>query len=73
MAKGQGFTAEEWPTVEAMRGKAVCRCHGGKGGAPKGKANGAWRHGHYAGDALTVRQAIAALNRLARATVDEFD
>lgn len=57
----------------AMRGKAVCRCHGGKGGAPKGKANGAWRHGHYAGDALTVRQAIAALNRLARATVDEFD
>jgi hypothetical protein len=29
----------------AMRGKRVCRMHGGKVGAPKGARNGAWRHG----------------------------
>jgi hypothetical protein len=31
----------------AVRGWKVCRFHGARGGAPKGKANGAWKHGHY--------------------------
>jgi len=29
----------------AIRGKRVCRLHGGKGGAPRGRRNGAWRDG----------------------------
>jgi hypothetical protein len=28
-----------------MRGKSVCRLHGGKGGDPKGEKNGAYRTG----------------------------
>ena len=31
----------------AVREWNVCRFHGARGGAPKGKANGAWKHGHY--------------------------
>jgi hypothetical protein len=29
----------------AMRGKRVCRMHGGKGGAPRGERNGSYIHG----------------------------
>jgi len=29
----------------AMKGRKVCRMHGGKGGAPKGERNGNYRHG----------------------------
>lgn len=32
-------------TQPAMRGRRVCRLHGGKGGAPRGLRNGAWRGG----------------------------
>jgi hypothetical protein len=31
----------------AMRGKPVCRLHGGKGGGPKGEQSGAYRTGFY--------------------------
>jgi len=34
-----------------MRGKTVCRLHGGKGGGPKGERNGAYRTGRYTGEA----------------------
>ena len=30
-----------------VRGWNVRRFHGARGGAPKGKANGAWKHGRY--------------------------
>ena len=33
----------------AVRGWKVCRFHGARGGAPEGKANGAWKNGHYSG------------------------
>jgi hypothetical protein len=31
----------------AMRGKAVCRMHGGKGGAPRGVRHGNYRTGRH--------------------------
>ena len=40
----------------AMRGKARCRLHGGKSpGAPKGEANGTWRHGAATNEAKALR------------------
>jgi hypothetical protein len=39
----------------AVRGWNVCRFHGAQGGAPKGEANGAWKHGHYSEDAMAER------------------
>jgi len=53
----------------AVRGWKVCRFHGARGGAPKGKANGAWRHGRYSGEATTVRRLAMALMRSARNTI----
>jgi hypothetical protein len=34
----------------AARSWKVCRSHGARGGAPKGKANGAWKHGRFTGE-----------------------
>ncbi len=54
----------------AVRGWTVCRFHGARGGAPKGKANGAYRHGLYTAEAIPVaagsarRIAFLAKNRL---------
>lgn len=39
----------------AVRGWNVCRFHGARGGAPKGKANGAWKHGLYSERAKAER------------------
>ena len=39
----------------AVRGWTVCRFHGARGGAPKGEANGAWKHGYYSGAAKAER------------------
>ena len=39
----------------AVREWNVCRFHGARGGAPKGKANGAWKHGHYSQSARAER------------------
>ena len=50
----------------AMRGRPVCRVHGGKGGAPKGKANGAYRTGHYTAEAKAERRQMRALIREVR-------
>jgi hypothetical protein len=44
-----------------MRGRPVCRVHGGKGGAPKGKANGAYRTGRYTAEAKAERRQMRAL------------
>ena len=42
----------------AVRGWNVCRFHGARGGAPKGKANGAWKHGHYSQSARVERSLV---------------
>lgn len=39
----------------AVREKSVCRMHGAFAGAPNGKRNGAYRHGHYTFDAMVER------------------
>ena len=45
----------------AVRGKLVCRFHGARAGAPKGPANGAYRHGLHTQEAVKERRAIARL------------
>ena len=54
----------------AERGKSVCRFHGARGGAPKGKANGAYRHGLFTAEALKERRLLAALLMASKGTVD---
>ncbi len=44
-----------------MKGWAVCRFHGAKGGAPRGKRNGAWRHGMATNEVIAARREVAAL------------
>lgn len=41
--------------------------HGARAGAPKGKANGAWRHGRWSNDANAIRRELAELMRRSRA------
>jgi len=55
----------------AMRGWTVCRFHGARGGAPKGKANGAWKHGDYSNEASRFRRECAALLREARQSLEQ--
>jgi hypothetical protein len=43
--------------------------HGARGGAPKGRANGAWQHGRFTDDAMTIRRQCTALVRNARKTI----
>ena len=50
----------------SMRGWRVCRCHGARGGAPKGEANGRYRHGERTHEAVTVRKQIRELLRSVR-------
>ena len=47
----------------AVRGWTVCRFHGARGGAPKGKANGAYRDGLYAQQAQAERRFVSKLVR----------
>lgn len=56
----------------AVRGKRVCRMHGGaKGaGAPSGPANGMWKHGLETREAVRLRQAVSPLVRLFNQDVD---
>jgi len=58
----------------AVSGRTVCRMHGGKGGAPKGERNGAYRHGRYTLEAMAERQelrrSIRLLETLARLVRD---
>jgi hypothetical protein len=50
----------------AVRGWTVCRFHGARGGAPKGKANGAYRHGLFTAEAIEERRALRSLFRKSR-------
>jgi hypothetical protein len=45
----------------AVRGWNVCRCHGARGGAPRGERNGSFRHGLYTGEAVMARREVRAL------------
>ncbi len=56
----------------AVRGWSVCRMHGARGGAPKGKRNGAYRHGGYTQEVLAASQYVRALVRLLKPTLDEI-
>jgi len=57
----------------AMRDKAVCRLHGGKGGGPMGERNGAYRTGRYTAEAKAERQATRALLKELRRLIDAGD
>ncbi len=56
----------------AVRGWAVCRMHGARGGAPKGERNGAYRHGGYTQEALAASQYVRALVKLVKPSLDEI-
>ena len=48
----------------AVRGKRVCRSHGGLSpGAPKGEANGNWKHGGETREAVALHRAASKLLR----------
>jgi hypothetical protein len=49
-----------------MRGKPVCRLHGGKGGGLKGERNGAYRTGRYTEEAIAERRQVRMLIRARR-------
>src|SRR5688572_26675649 len=42
----------------AVKGRSVCRMHGGKAGAPRGERNGAYRHGRHTTEARAKRQEL---------------
>jgi hypothetical protein len=44
-----------------VRGWNICRFHGARGGAPKGKANGAWKQGLFSEGAKTERLLVRLL------------
>ena len=50
----------------AVKGWRVCRVHGARGGAPKGKRNGNWRHGGCTNEIVELRRAVSELLREAR-------
>ena len=54
----------------AVRGWAVCRFHGARGGAPKGAQNGSYKHGIYMNEAIEERRALSALLRVSRNSID---
>jgi hypothetical protein len=56
-----------------MRGKAVCRLHGGKGGGPTGERNGADRTGRYTAAAKAEQLAARALLRQLKELIDAGD
>ena len=48
-----------------------CRMHGGASpGAPKGEANGSYRHGRFTCEAIERRRELNAWIRTARATAE---
>ena len=51
----------------AVNGWTVCRFHGARGGAPKGKRNGMYRHGLYTQAASALNARITDLQRESRA------
>ena len=60
------------PEVQGAGGAppAVCRFHGARAGAPTGSANGNFRHGYFANDAIANRRVASELLRAARAELE---
>lgn len=56
-SKRSGFQCR----APAVKGWSVCRCHGARGGAPKGERNGAFRQGNFTGVSIAQRHAIRRL------------
>ena len=54
-----------------MKGKRVCRHHGGLAGAPKGNRN-AHKHGRYTAEAIARRREFLELMRQASAILDQM-
>jgi glucans biosynthesis protein len=56
----------------AVKGKRVCRMHGGArgSGAPKGEANGMWKHGGWSNDAVALRREASKLMKDLREKAD---
>jgi hypothetical protein len=52
----------------AVRGCAVCRMHGARGGAPKGERNGNFRHGRRTQELMDLVRDVNAMARWARET-----
>jgi hypothetical protein len=48
----------------AVKGWAVCRFHGARGGGPKGERNGRYVHGRFTNKNMTERRLIRQLLRL---------
>jgi hypothetical protein len=61
-AKSTGLRCQ----APAVRGWNVCRCHGARGGAPRGKRHGLYRHGLYTAEAILIRREVRALFTAAR-------
>ncbi len=57
------------PTV---RGWTVCRFHGARGGGPKVKRNGQYRHGRYTQEAIAERRWVSALLHQVREALAEI-
>jgi hypothetical protein len=52
-----------------VRGWTVCRFHGARGGAPKGEANGAYKHGLHTAEAMRERRLLSDLPRQCRKAI----
>ena len=70
--KARSKRTKERCRAPAVKGWAVCRMHGARGGAPKGERNGAYRHGGYTQEAVAASQYVRALVRLLKPTLDEI-
>ena len=53
----------------AVTGWSVCRFHGARGGGPKGRRNGNYKHGETTREALEDRRALNELLRALQATL----
>jgi hypothetical protein len=53
----------------AVKGWTVCRFHGARGGAPKGKANGAFKHRLHTAEAVNERRLLSDLLRRSRKAI----
>jgi hypothetical protein len=50
----------------------VCRFHGARGGAPKGEANGSYKHGLCTQEAIAERRLLSDLLRESRKTIADL-
>jgi hypothetical protein len=61
------------PSAGGPRQEGVRRFHDARAGAPRGKRNGVYRHGHYTAEAVASRQAVRAVVREAKATLSALE